>query len=619
MRLTGKTIEGPWSAHSFHIPVLGTGFTIDTPLRVAKYGLSSVISLGDDILIEQMRKFHCEKEGEPYEEISGSEEDARARRITAYLSLADRLVRRQVELLQASQFEVGSEITRYFELLPNTPLKRVYQEMLGAADPEQKVRMQGELRSLAVPGSIDVNIMSKVDRDVFRDGEKLPDEFRTALAALRGYAKSPLRSSVVFSAGMNRRLYGYVAQFDDFFPDAEGFLKKKIVLKVSDYRSAVIQGKCLAKRGLWVSEYRIESGLNCGGHAFATKGLLLGPILDEFRQRKGDLCKQLHAIYVKALAAGGRTPIEVPHELRITVQGGIGTADENQFLFDHYGVDATGWATPFLLVPEVTNVDQKQLAKLSAATDRDVYLSDSSPFGIPFWNLRNSASEEARRRRIEDGKPGVPCSKGYLRFNSELTEVPVCTASQAYQDRRLERLAKEALTPAQLSSLWEGTLAKSCLCNDLAGGVTVKRGIEPDAAPAVCPGPGIVDFSKVCSLEEMVGHIYGRIRLLTNPDRPHMFIREIRLYVEYFQREMERFSLGLSSTTDAYFRDFKENLLSGMEYYRHLAEQLAGEVQALFLNELDALRKVVESDLKCGTEPGQERHGTTVPSTAPSA
>ena len=42
------------SAHTFHIPVMGTGFTIDTPLRVAKYGITTVISLVDDLLIEQM-------------------------------------------------------------------------------------------------------------------------------------------------------------------------------------------------------------------------------------------------------------------------------------------------------------------------------------------------------------------------------------------------------------------------------------------------------------------------------------------------------------------------------------------------------------------------------------
>ena len=610
-------MEGSPSTHSFHIPVLGTGFTIDTPLRVAKYGISSAVSLGDDILIEQMRRFHCEREGEPYQEIPLKQEDARAHRITAYLNLLDRLVQGQVKVLQASPFEAGSDITRYFELLPNGSLKRAYLEMLAAGDPGQKTRMQDELRCLAVPGSIDVNIMSKVDCTVYRDGKKLPDEFCTAMAALRGYAKSSLRSSIVFSAGLNPRLYGYIAQFDDFFPDADGGLKKKIILKVSDYRSAVIQGKFLAKRGLWVSEYRIESGLNCGGHAFATKGLLLGPILEEFKQNREDLRGQLHAIYIKALSASGRTPIERSHELRVTVQGGIGTADENEFLLNHYDVDATGWATPFLLVPEVTNVDQRQLEKLKAATDRDVYLSDASPFGVPFWNLRTSAGEEARRRRIQDGNPGVPCTKGYLRFNSEFTEVPICTASQNFQERRLQRLSDEELTAAQIYAVWEQTLAKSCLCRDLAGGATVKHGIDPDGTPAVCPGPNIVNFSKICSLEEMVGHIYGRIRLFTNPDRPHMFIREIRLYVEYFEREMERLSLGLLSSTPAYFREFKENLLCGIEYYQHLAEQLTSDARALFRDELDALRKVLESNVASGLKTGQRRPGKTSLSTAP--
>ena len=56
---------GP-TPHTFHIPVMGTGFMIDAPLRVAKYGISSVLSLVDDVLIEQMRKFHSEKAGEPY-------------------------------------------------------------------------------------------------------------------------------------------------------------------------------------------------------------------------------------------------------------------------------------------------------------------------------------------------------------------------------------------------------------------------------------------------------------------------------------------------------------------------------------------------------------------------
>ena len=76
-------------------------------------------------------------------------------------------------------------------------------------------------------GSIDVNIMTKLDRENYRDNEKLPVEYNDAHAALRGYANSDLSSSIVFSAGMNPRLYGYAQQFDDFYPNVNGELKNK--------------------------------------------------------------------------------------------------------------------------------------------------------------------------------------------------------------------------------------------------------------------------------------------------------------------------------------------------------------------------------------------------------
>ena len=293
------------SSHSFYVPVMGTGFMIDAPLRIAKYGISSTISLVDDVLIEQMRRFHCERSGHPYKEIASSEEDARARRITAYLDLLNCLVSQQVAALRQSRFEAGSEITRYFELLPKGPLADQYRAMLATSDPQMRCERQGGLRELAVPGSINVNIMSKGDRDAYRHGEKLPPQYSDASAALRGFAQSELASSIVFSAGMNPRLYSYAAEFPDFFPDKRGQLKKHIVLKVSDFHSAAVQGRFLAKRGLWVSEYHVESGLNCGGHAFATKGLLLGPILEEFQRRKAELIEQLFETYAKALRAGG--------------------------------------------------------------------------------------------------------------------------------------------------------------------------------------------------------------------------------------------------------------------------------------------------------------------------
>jgi hypothetical protein len=108
----------PHYVHTFHIPVMGIGFSIDTPIKVARYGIHSVISLVDDTLIEQMRKFYCAKEHEPYTPITKYDEDFRARRITAYLDLVNRIVQRQFAELKASAFEPGSEITKYFEMLP---------------------------------------------------------------------------------------------------------------------------------------------------------------------------------------------------------------------------------------------------------------------------------------------------------------------------------------------------------------------------------------------------------------------------------------------------------------------------------------------------------------------
>ncbi len=581
--------------HTFHIPVMGTGFAIDTALRVAKYGITSTLSLVDDVLIEQMRKLHCSRQGEPYEEISQKHEDARALRITAYLNLLDRLVDRQVDELQRSAFEPGSEITRYYEMLPASPLADAYGEMLASSDPGRRVRMQERLRRLAVPGGIDVNIMSKGDRDAYRDGRKLPPEYSDASAALRGYANSTLRSSIVFSAGMNPRLYSYAGQFPDFLPDESGVLRKKIVLKVTDYHSAAVQGKFLAKRGLWVSEYRVESGLNCGGHAFATPGILMGPVLEEFNEKREELASQLHAVYGQALAARGRPVPEEPYEVRITAQGGIGTAEEAAFLMDYYGVDGTGWATPFLLVPEVTNVDEEHLRKLAEATEDEVYLSDASPFGLPFWNLRNSASEEARRKRIREGKPGSACPKGYVKlFNMEFTNMPICTASRDYQRRKLAHLAEEDLSPEQLDAVRESVLAKSCICHDLGGGVALKNGLDPRATPAICCGPNIVNFSKIATLEEMVGHIYGRTSLLTNPNRPHMFVRELALYVDFLRKEIEKSALDLSSYTFKYLCQFKENLLDGIEYYRRLAGQFVEETRHRFVYGLAALREVID-------------------------
>ncbi len=281
--------------HSFHIPVMGIGFTIDTPLKVAQYGMDSVISLVDDILLEKLRKMYSEKFEIPYNEITDKIDDFRAKRITSYLNLISDLANEKFEALKSVSVEKSEELFNYINMLPNGSKMKSEFEKLTAKELEF-YKIKNWVASNLTMGSIDVNIMTKVDKDNYRKEEKLPIEYNDTHAALRGFANSKLNSSVILSAGMNPRLFAYMSQFDDFFPDENGNFKKRIILKVSDYRSALIQGKFLAKKGLWVSEFRIESGLNCGGHAFATDGYLLGPVLAEFKERKNELQESILSV-----------------------------------------------------------------------------------------------------------------------------------------------------------------------------------------------------------------------------------------------------------------------------------------------------------------------------------
>ena len=257
-------------------------------------------------------------------------------------------------------------------------------------------------------------------------------------------------------------------------------------------------------------------------------------------------------------------------------------------------IDRTGWGKPFLLVPEVTNVDNAHLEKLLAATDGDVYLSDSSPLGIPFWNLRTSASEETRRQHIREGKPGSICLKGAARLNTEFTEIPICPSSRLYVKRKLQHLPEEGLSAEQLAAAKESVLRKSCICHDLGGSTTLKYDIDPAATPSICCGPSILDFSKISTLDEMVAHIYGRLSLMTNKERPHMFIKELMLYIDHLREETKNFSLKLSFRTPAYFSKFKKNLLAGIEYYHRLAGQFIEEQRKQFLADLKVLQDEIE-------------------------
>lgn len=578
---------------------MGLGFTIDTPVKVAHFGISSVVSIVEDHLIEQMREVLCKKEDLPYVPITINEDDYRAKRITEYLNLQNAIVTKNTELVRNEPFEANNNITKYFELLPEDSfLKSSYQRYLTASGAE-KQELETILRKGIQPGSIDVNIMTKVDKTNYdKHGTALAPEYSDALSALRGFANSDLKSSVIFSAGLNPRLYSYCENFDDFYPDAKGFLKKKIVLKVSDYRSALIQGKFLAKKGLWISEFRIESGLNCGGHAFATEGVLLGPILEEFKTKREELRNELFTLCESAVAGKGKTFQSIPKTL-ITAQGGIGTSLENEFLLEHYNLDSTGWGSPFLLVPEATNVDVDTINKLANAKQEDYYLSHASPLGIPFNNFRPSSSEEQRKNRMFKNRPGSPCYKKFLTFNTEFTEKPICTASREYQNLKIKQI-KENFTDAKVieTEVLKVT-EKDCLCEGLGSSALQKNDAKLShglKAVSVCPGPNLAFFSGIFSLKEMIDHIYGRSSILNSIRRPHVFMNELKLYIDYLTKEIAKSADNMNKKQSSYFESFQKNLISGIEYYISILPRmkLLNDISEELKQQLTDARKSLE-------------------------
>jgi hypothetical protein len=589
--------------HTFHIPVMGLGFTIDTPAKVARFGISSVVSIIQDVLVEQMREHYCKKTGEVFNPIDEKDIDFRAKRITAYLDLLQRVVDNQMDVLRKQEFGAGLEIDKYFRMLPDSAAdKKIYFEMLKCTG-EVQHQLQSVLRKHIVAGKIDVNIMTKIDNPKYaKDGTMMPIDYSDAISAFRGYANSQLDSSVVFSAGLNPRLYAYIENYKDFFPDETGYIKKKIILKVSDYRSAIIQGKFLAKKGVWISEFRIESGLNCGGHAFPTEGYLMGPILEEFKNNKEVLQAELTEICNKALENKELPLLAENASFRITYQGGIGTANEDELLRKNYNIEGTGWGSPFLMVPEATNVDDHTLQQLVEAKAEDYFLSHASPLGIPFNNFRKSTGEVQRKTRIEKNRPGSPCYKKYLSFNTEFTEKPICVSSRQYQDLKIKELSKMDLPEKVYQQKVAEITEKDCLCEGLSSSVLLKNEI-PDLhkleAVTICPGPNLAYFSKVFSLEEMVGHIYGRLHVLNSRFRQHMFINELKMYVDYLDKEVSKHIDSMTDKKAKYFESFRSNLLAGIEYYNAFIPKMAFESETFkkrMSEEIDSIRNILKKN-----------------------
>lgn len=567
--------------HTFHIPVMGLGYTIDSPIKIAHYGISSVISLVDDISMEKMREFYCKKFNLPFQPIPPKAEDHRAKRITAYLNTVQEIVSHKFENLKNSISHKEEELQKYIDMLPDmSDIKLKFNQMINAGEMKQK--LSDWLKDNLVAGEIDVNIMSKLDRDRYENGEKLPSIYSDAQSALRGFALSDLSSSIVLSAGMNPRLYSYLEEFEDFYPNAEMELKKKVILKVSDYRSAIIQGRFLAKKGIWVSEYRVESGLNCGGHAFATDGFLMGPVLEEFKNSKDQLIETVHDIYVKALAEKGKPVPEKPFYMKITAQGGVGSNTEHDFLLNYYQLDSIGWGTPFLLVPEAVTVDEQTLEILCNAKEDDLYMSEVSPLGVIFNNVRGTGMDLKKEAQNKLGNYGFPCTKKYLALTPVFTEEGTCTASKEYQRKKIQELKDQNLSEMEFEKVLGKITDKACLCNGLTASTLMANGLDTKmegTAVSICPGPNLAYFSSTYSLQKMVDHIYGRTNIMERTDRPNLFVKELKMYIDYLGGKIEETVKPFSDKQKKHFVTFQDNLNKGVEYYKDLFQKCKTQLE----------------------------------------
>ena len=285
---------------------------------------------------------------------------------------------------------------------------------------------------------------------------------------------------------------------------------------------------------------------------------------------------------------------------KITYQGGIGTHMEQEFLMNEFSLAGTGWATPFLLVPEVTTLDATTRKLLEIAGEEDCYLSGISPLGVPFNTVKGTESEEQKKQRIDNGRPGSPCPKGYLISNTEFSRTPVCKASVFFQKRKIKQLKELNLMPNDYDEEFEKIVEKACLCEDLAAPALIEYNLsnKRPLKSTVCAGPNIAYFNKISTLREMVDHIYGRINLMADPKRPHFFVAELSMYINYFKKELKSTSEKVSKIDIKRLTLFAKNLQDGIQYYLKMVSDrypVTNEVKGIITNEIISLNTIFQN------------------------
>jgi hypothetical protein len=113
---------------------------------------------------------------------------------------------------------------------------------------------------------------------------------------------------------------------------------------------------------------------------------------------------------------------------------------------------------------------------------------------------------------------------------------------------------------------------------------------------SICPGPNMAYFSKIMSLKEIIDHIYGRSNVITRTDRPNMFTKELKIYIDFLKNKIEETKVSVTDKKEKYLLAFAENLNEGINYYYGLFSDLKDifeDTKSGILNDLDASKEAL--------------------------
>jgi hypothetical protein len=90
----------------------------------------------------------------------------------------------------------------------------------------------------------------------------------------------------------------------------------------------------------------------------------------------------------------------------------------------------------------------------------------------------------------------------------------------------------------------------------------------------------------------MVSHIYGKANVITQAKRPHMFIKELGMYVDHFKEKVESIEWPLNKNEIKFIKTYEANMRDGISYYKDLFSNCKKSFQNIKTNILDDLKRL---------------------------